>query len=62
MKSEVYLASAIAIEADTPAEKAYLRYLGATMGLEDGLVAHLDAAVQSAKDPASVPQVRAAGA
>jgi hypothetical protein len=32
------------------------------MGLEDGLVAHLDAAVQSAKDPASVPQVRAAGA
>jgi len=62
MRSEVYLASAIAIEADTPAEKAYLRYLGTTMGLEDGLVAHLDAAVQSAKDPASVPQVRAAGA
>lgn len=63
VRSEVYLASAIAIEADTPAEKAYLRYLAATLGLEDGLVAHLDAAVQSAKSPAtSVPQVRAAGA
>lgn len=63
VRSEVYLASAIAIEADTPAEKAYLGYLAATLGLEDGLVAHLDAAVQSAKAPAtSVPQVRAAGA
>lgn len=63
VKSEVYLASAIAIEADTPAEQAYLRYLAATLGLEDGLVQHLDAAVKSAKAPqTSVPQVRAAGA
>ncbi len=63
VRSEVYLASAIAIEADTPAEKAYLRYLAATLGLEDALVAHLDAAVQSAKTPAAspVPQVRVAG-
>lgn len=61
MRSELYLASAIAIEADTPAEQAYLRYLAATLGLEDGLVAHLDAAVQSAKAPeTSVPKVRAA--
>lgn len=65
MRSEIYLASAIAIEADTPAEQAYLRYLAATLGLDDGLVAHLDAAVRSAKggQPAtSDPQVRTAGA
>lgn len=49
MRSEVYLASSIAIEADTPAEKAYLRYLAATLSLEDALVQHLEAAVQSAK-------------
>ncbi|MDQ8698214.1 tellurite resistance TerB family protein [Hyphomicrobium sp. LHD-15] len=61
IRSEIYLASSIAIEADTPAEQAYLRYLAATLGLEDGLVAHLDAAVQSAKSATSVPQVRAAG-
>lgn len=64
IKSEVYLAASIAIEADTAAEKAYLRYLAATLGLEDGLVAHLDAAVAAAKNPSgtSVPQVRATGA
>lgn len=63
MKSEVYLAAAIAIEADTSAEQAYLRYLAATLGLEEALVAHLDAAVRSAKTPAaSVPQVPVRGA
>lgn len=54
MRSEVYLASSIAIEADTPAEKAYLRYLAATLGLEDALVQHLEAAVTSAKDGAAL--------
>lgn len=54
VRSEVYLASAIAIEADTPAEQAYLRYLAATLGLEDGLVAHLEAAVTSAKGGATL--------
>jgi uncharacterized membrane protein YebE (DUF533 family) len=59
--SEVYLASAIAIDADTPAEQAYLRYLAATLGLDDGLVAHLEAAVQSAKSDAAIaPQSRSA--
>jgi uncharacterized membrane protein YebE (DUF533 family) len=63
IRSEIYLASSIAIDADTPAEKAYLRYLAATLGLEDGLVAHLEAAIQSAKSTTtSVPQVRAAQA
>lgn len=51
VKSEIYLASLVAVEADTPAEQAYLRYLAATLGLEDGLVAHLEAAVDSAKNP-----------
>lgn len=49
MRSEVYLASAIAIEADTPAEQAYLRYLAATLSLEDALVQHLEAAVHAAR-------------
>lgn len=64
VRSEIYLASLIAIEADTPAEQAYLRYLAATLGLDEGLVAHIEAAVASAKsaDAASVPPVRAAGA
>lgn len=64
VRSELYLASAIAIDADTAAEQAYLRYLAATLGLEPALVAHLDAAVESAKAPppaTSVPQVRTAG-
>lgn len=54
MRSEVYLASSIAIEADTPAEQAYLRYLAATLGLDDALVQHLEAAVTSAKDGATL--------
>ena len=54
MRSEVYLASSIAIEADTPAEQAYLRYLAATLGLEDALVQHLEAAVTSAKAGATL--------
>jgi uncharacterized membrane protein YebE (DUF533 family) len=63
IRSEIYLASSIAIDADTPAEQAYLRYLAATLGLGNGLVAHLDSAVQSAKGATtSVPQVRVAGA
>lgn len=58
VRSEIYLASAIAIEADTPAEQAYLRYLAATLGLEDGLVAHLEAAVASAKGESALPGAR----
>lgn len=63
VRSEIYLASSIAVDADTPAEQAYLRYLAATLGLEDGLVQHLDAAVASAKggDVTSVLPKRAAG-
>lgn len=62
MRSEIYLASAVVIEADTASEQAYLRYLAATLGLEDGLVQHLDAAVASAKSQAAPPLTGTAGA
>jgi uncharacterized membrane protein YebE (DUF533 family) len=35
---EIYVASLLAIELDTPAERAYLRLLAARLGLEDELV------------------------
>lgn len=40
--SEIYVASRLAIDVDTPAEQAYLQLLAARLGLEDGLVAELD--------------------
>ncbi len=52
-RAEVYLASALAIDADTAAERAYLKYLAATLELDDKLIAHLEDAVRTAKaDPA----------
>lgn len=48
-RAEVYLASAIAIDADTEAERAYLKYLAATLSLDDKLIAHLEEAVRTAK-------------
>lgn len=48
-RAEVYLASALAIDADTEAERAYLRYLAATLGLDDRLIAHLEDAVRGAR-------------
>lgn len=65
-RAEVYLASALAIDADTEAERAYLRYLAATLGLDDRLIAHLEEALRSARTgpPASLdapPLQRAAG-
>lgn len=68
-RAEVYLASALAIDADTDAERAYLKYLAATLQLDDALVAHLEDAVRSAKAgaapavPAAIPAPpqRAAG-
>jgi len=52
-RAEVYLASALAIDADTEAERTYLKYLAATLGLEDALIAHLTAAVDGAKAEAA---------
>ena len=39
--AQVYAASLLAIDADTPAEKAYLRELAAKLGLDDQVVASL---------------------
>jgi uncharacterized membrane protein YebE (DUF533 family) len=62
-RAEIYLASALAIDADTEAERAYLKYLAAALSLDEKLIAHLEAAVQQAKAPAAlaatVPQVTA---
>jgi uncharacterized membrane protein YebE (DUF533 family) len=41
--AQVYAASLLAIESDTEAEKAYLRELAASLGLDDGTVAQLHA-------------------
>ncbi|MCK9911801.1 tellurite resistance TerB family protein, partial [Microbacteriaceae bacterium K1510] len=48
-RAEVYLASALAVDADTEAERAYLKYLAATLALDDKLIAHLEDAVRTAK-------------
>lgn len=48
-RAEVYLASAIAIDADTDAERAYLKYLAAALQLDGKLIAHLEDAVRQAK-------------
>lgn len=62
-RAEIYLASALAIDADTEAERAYLKYLAAALSLDEKLIAHLEAAVQQAKAPAALaataPQVTA---
>ncbi|HEX6144702.1 MAG TPA: DUF533 domain-containing protein [Geminicoccaceae bacterium] len=41
LAAEVYVASLLAIEVDTPAERAYLRTLGERLKLDDGLLRHL---------------------
>jgi len=38
---EIYAASLLAIEVDTPAERGYLAMLAAALGLPDALVAHI---------------------
>jgi uncharacterized membrane protein YebE (DUF533 family) len=60
-RAEVYLASALAIDADTAAERAYLKYLAATLQLDDALVAHLEAAVAQARAGAAPQPSLAAG-
>lgn len=43
---ELYAASLLAIDADTPAEQAYLQMLAARLGLDKALVAEIHTAVQ----------------
>lgn len=62
-RAEVYLASALAIDADTDAERTYLKYLAATLLLDDKLIAHLEDAVRNAKTdvgPVPAPAISAA--
>lgn len=59
-RAEIYLASALAIDADTDAERTYLRYLAAALALDDKLIAHLDEAVRGAK--AGAPSAALPGA
>jgi uncharacterized membrane protein YebE (DUF533 family) len=68
-RSEIYLASALAIDADTQVERSYLAYLATGLALDDKLVAHLDDGVSAAKSdgtpaaarPASAPRQLSAG-
>ncbi len=62
-RAEIYLASALAIDADTDAERTYLRYLAASLSLDDKLIAHLEDAVRGAKSDAAsaAPKALAAG-
>jgi uncharacterized membrane protein YebE (DUF533 family) len=48
-KSEVYLASLLAIDTDTSAEAAHLERLGRALGLDPALMAHLTQAASDAK-------------
>jgi uncharacterized membrane protein YebE (DUF533 family) len=48
-KAEIYLASALCIDPDTPEEQTYLTALGGYLGLPDGLRGHLDAEAEAAK-------------
>ena len=52
-RAEIYLASALAIDADTDAERTYLRYLAASLILDDKLIAHLEDAVRGARSGAA---------
>lgn len=47
--AEIYAASRLAIDPDHPAEQAYLQMLAARMGLEQGLVNEIEAAVREAE-------------
>lgn len=49
LKVQVYTAARIAIEPDSMKEKAFLMNLAVALGLEDGLVAQIDAGAASAK-------------
>lgn len=49
MGAEIYAAARLAIEPDTPQERAFLAQLATSLTLDPGLVAHIDAAAGSAK-------------
>ena len=50
--AEIYAASLLAIDSDSPAEKGYLSMLAARLQLPPEFVAHLHAGVEAASEPA----------
>jgi len=56
--AEIYTVSLLAIDVDSPSERAYLALLAARLNLDDKLVAHLHATVEGfATEPAKQPVV-----
>jgi uncharacterized membrane protein YebE (DUF533 family) len=53
--ASIYTASLLAIDIDNPSERAYLGLLAARLNLDDGLVKHLHATLESATLPAKMP-------
>ncbi len=53
--ASIYTASLLAIDVDNASERAYLGLLAARLNLDDGLVKHLQATVESATVPAAKP-------
>ncbi|WP_020180982.1 DUF533 domain-containing protein [Methylopila sp. M107] len=49
LRSELWLAARLTIEPDTAAEQAFLKTFAQKLGLDSGLVAHLDATAAQAK-------------
>ena len=43
---EIYVASLVAVDVDTAAEKAYLSMLAARLGLEEDLVNHIHSTIE----------------
>jgi uncharacterized membrane protein YebE (DUF533 family) len=58
---EVYTASRLAIEPDSPAERGYLTLLAARLELDDGLVAEIERGVREASAADVVSRTRAVG-
>ncbi|MBE7183893.1 MAG: tellurite resistance TerB family protein [Methylobacterium mesophilicum] len=50
-KVELYTAARVAVDADNRAERGFLDQLAGRLGLEDALIAHVEATVASAKAP-----------
>ena len=53
--AEIYAASLLAIDADTPAERGYLAMLAARLRLDSDLAEHLSSSVRNASGKASIP-------
>jgi uncharacterized membrane protein YebE (DUF533 family) len=53
--AEVYAASLLAIDVDTPAERGYLGMLAARLKLDDKLVEHLHATIKGATETSPAP-------